>query len=122
MATPTSTTKGPTVTSEQATRIASRTFAAYLLFWVITDATYLPREILDVVHELQGPGTYGYSALSAFNASHYVRVYILYLAENILRIAIWLMTAGWFYRCGPHIQRFFNDAGTPDTEQPTSDI
>ncbi len=103
------------MTQEQAIRIASRTFAAYLLFWVVVDATYLPREILDIVHELQGPHAFGYSVLSAFKASYYPRLYIMYLLENILRIAIWLMAAGWFYRCGPRIRRFFNDEQSTPT-------
>ena len=114
MATPT---KGTAVTSEQAIRIASRTIAAYLIFWAISDVTYFPREVLSLVHELQGPHALGYSALNAFKASYYPRLYIMYLAENILRIAIWFMAAGWFYRCGPRIQRFFDDTGTPAAEQ-----
>jgi len=105
------------VTTEQATRIASRTIAAYLIFWAIADATYLPREILSVFHELQGPGAYGYSVLSAFKASYFVRVYILYLLENILRIALFLMAAGWFYRCGTRIQSFFMNSDGPGSEQ-----
>lgn len=94
------------MTYEQGIRIASRIFAAYLLFWVVADATYLPREVLSVTHELQGPGA-GLSVLSAFKASYFVRLSMLYLAENILRIAVYLMAAGWFYRCGPYIQKFF---------------
>jgi hypothetical protein len=106
------------MTSEQAIRIASRTIAAYLLFWAVSDASNLPREILSLVHEFQGPGGYGYSVLSAAKASYIVRLYILYLAENVLRIALWLMAAGWFYRCGPRIQRFFGSIPAPDPEQP----
>jgi hypothetical protein len=105
------------VTSEQAIRIASRTIAAYLIFWAISDATYLPREVLSLVHELQGPHAFGYSALSAFKASYFARLYILYFAENILRIALFLIAAGWFYRCGPRIQRFFDDTDAPAAEQ-----
>jgi hypothetical protein len=109
------------VTSEQAIRIASRTFAAYLLFWVISDSISIPHQLFSVAHELQGPNGLGYSILNAFKASYFVRVYILNLAENILHIALWLMAAGWFYRCGPRVQRFFNDADVLGTDQPTLD-
>ena len=101
------------MTYEQGIRIASRTFAAYLLFWVISDATLIPRQVLDIVHEVKGP-IVDRSVFSAFKASFYLRVYILYLFENILRMALWLMAAGWFYRCTPRIQRFFTAQEAPD--------
>jgi len=101
------------MTYEQAIRIASRTLAAYLLLWAVSDATHLPGEILSLVHEYQGPNGLGFSIL---NAPYYVRMSILYLAENILHIALWLMAAGWFYRCGPRIQRFFTSTGIPSAD------
>ena len=94
------------MTYEQGIRIASRTVAAYLLFWAVSDATYLPRETLSVVHAIHVYGA-GFSALSAFSAFYSIRLYVLYLAENILRIALWLVAAGWFYRCDPRILKFF---------------
>src|ERR1035437_4331569 len=97
----------PSITREQAILIASRLFAAYLLFWVVTDVIELPREIMDVVHQLNQDSIMGVSMLSAAMASFMLRVDILYLAANILRIALWLMAAGWFYRCGPRIRGFF---------------
>jgi hypothetical protein len=105
------------MTYEQGIRIASRTFAAYLLFWVVSDATLLPRQVLDIVHEVKGP-LLDLSWFSAFKASFYMRVYILYLAENMLRMAMWLMAAGWFYRCTPRIQRFFAATDSPLSDQP----
>jgi hypothetical protein len=35
---------------------------------------------------------------------------MMYLLSNILRIALWLLAAKWFYRCDPSIQRFFAGA------------
>lgn len=95
------------VTQLQLICIASRLFAAYLLFWVVVDIIALPREVLSLTHELHNAAIAG-SAWSAFAASHYVRYYILELLSNLLCIALWLMAAGWFYRCGPRIQRFFS--------------
>ena len=91
------------VTQLQIIRIASRLFAAYLLFWVVDDLIVIPREILTVVHEV-GLGTLS----SAFTATYYSRATVLDLSANFLRIALWLIGAGWFYRCGPRIQRFFS--------------
>ncbi|MGA1982609.1 MAG: hypothetical protein ABSG84_09045 [Acidobacteriaceae bacterium] len=90
----------PIFTREQAVLISSRLFVAYLLFWVASDLISLPNEVLTLKHELLG--------LSPFTASYYARSYVLSFAANILRIALWLMGAGWFYRCGPRIYRFFN--------------
>ena len=97
----------PSITRDQAVLIGSRLFACYVLFWVADDILALPREILSITHELQGPNAIGYSALSAFKASYWVRSYILNLASNVLWIALLLMVAGWFYRCGPRIRNFF---------------
>src|ERR1035437_5693249 len=97
----------PGITREQAILTASRLFVAYLLFWVVADVIELPREIMDVVHLLNQGSIMGLSMLSAARASFTMRVYILYLAANVLRIALWLMAAGWFYRCGPRIRGFF---------------
>ncbi|HEV2619326.1 MAG TPA: hypothetical protein VGU23_05245 [Acidobacteriaceae bacterium] len=91
-------------------RVASRLCVAYLLFWVIADFTVIPREFLSVVHYVQEGGNAGLSALSIFKTSYLARYYILSLAENVLRIALWLLAAGWFYRCGPRIASFFASA------------
>ena len=39
---------------------------------------------------------------------HIIRATVLDLFANLLRIALWFAGAGWFYRCGPRIQRFFS--------------
>jgi len=98
----------PSITREQVILIASRLFAAFLLFWVVDDMTELPREILSVVHYAEQGTNAGLSVLSTFKASYFLRLEILYLFANILRMALWLMGAGWFYRCGPRIYGFFN--------------
>jgi hypothetical protein len=97
------------MTYEQGIRIATRTFAAYLLVWAVADTMYLPREFMSVTHEFRGSE----SVFSAFAGSYFARLYIMYLAENVLRIALLLLAAGWFYRCTPHIHRFFTATDTP---------
>jgi hypothetical protein len=100
MSDPTFPLPSPSLTREQAVLIASRLFVAYLLFWVASDLISLPSEILTLNHELLG--------LSTFTATCYARSYVLSFAANVLRMTLWLMAAGWFYRCGPRIYRFFN--------------
>jgi hypothetical protein len=51
-------------------------------------------------------------------SSYLVGDYMMYLLANILRIAMWLLAAGWSYRCGPRIRGFFA-AGAEKTEQRT---
>jgi hypothetical protein len=99
----------PSVTREQTVLIVSRLFAAYLLFWVVSDLIDLPREIIDVVHLIKQGLEMGMSVLSLTRTSEITRRYMLILMAAILKMALWLMGAGWFYRCGPRIQRFFVD-------------
>jgi hypothetical protein len=108
----------PSITRDQAVLIASRLFAAYLLFWAVSDLLAVPHEFLTISHELRGPSSLGYSALSAFNASYYARTFILNLLENLLHITLWLMAAGWFYRCGPKISNFFFPNQPAQTTEP----
>jgi hypothetical protein len=101
------------LTREQAILIAGRLFVAYLLFWVITDITYLPHEILSVAHYMKATGSVLGTNASMPVTSYTLRFYTLQFFENLLHIALWLMIAGWFYRCGPRIRRFFATENPP---------
>ena len=98
----------PSFTREEDILIASCLFAAFLLFWVVADLSELHREILSVAHYSEVGVNAGLSVLSKFKTSYFLRLEILYVLANILRIAVWLVGAHWFYRCGPWIYRFFN--------------
>ena len=41
---------------DQAILLASRVFAAFLLFWVVEDITELPREVFAVIHYFRESG------------------------------------------------------------------
>ena len=88
---------------DQAVLLGSRIFAAFLLFWVVEDVIELPHELFSVMHYFPP----GMSLLSGLHSSYLVGLYMMYLLSNILRIALWLLAAGWFYRCDPRIRRFF---------------
>jgi hypothetical protein len=97
-------TASPSLTREQAILIISRLFAAYLLFWVITDITMLPHEVLSVAHYIKATGSVLGANTSLPVTTYTLRFYMLSLMENLLHIALWLLAAGWFYRCGPRIR------------------
>ena len=97
----------PYLTSEQAVLIASRVIVAYLLFWVFEDLTLLPREILPVAHYMQETGSVLGANTRLPVTTYTLRFYMLGLLGLLVRMAVWLMAAGWFYRCGPRIQAFF---------------
>jgi hypothetical protein len=92
---------------EQAVVLVSRAFSAFLLFWVVDDITELPRELFSVMHYLRESTQAGMGIFQALHSSYLVSLYMMYLLANILRIALWLLAAGWFYRCGGCIRGFF---------------
>jgi hypothetical protein len=104
---PSVTEPSPTLTREQAILIASRILAAYLLFWIIVDLTYIPHELLAVARYMKVTGSVLGTNTSLPQTSYYLRYYMLVFIENVLHIALWLTAANWFYRCGPRIRNFF---------------
>ena len=97
----------PSITVEQVTFIASRLVAAYLLLWFIGDLTYLPHELFPVAHYMRKAGWVLGTNTSLPETSYLLHYYIQELLGTVLRMALWLMAAGWFYRCGPRIRNFF---------------
>ena len=97
----------PSIDLDRAVLLASRVFSAFLLFWVVDDITELPRELFSVMHYFRESTRAGMSVFEALRYSYLVGDYMMYLIANILRIALWLLAAGWFYRCGGRIRRFF---------------
>ena len=97
----------PSIDLDRAVLLASRVFSAFLLFWVVEDVTELPRELFSVMHYFRESTQAGMSVFEALRYSYLLGDYMMYLIANILRIALWLLAAGWFYRCGGRIRRFF---------------
>lgn len=101
----------PSITREQAIFVASRAFAAYLLFWAFDDLTLLPHVLLPVAHYMHETGSVLSANTRLPETSYFLRYYVLDLLGNLLRITVLLMTARWFYRCGPRIKNFFAAEG-----------
>jgi hypothetical protein len=103
---------------DQAVVLASRLFSAFLLFWVVDDITELPRELFSVMHYFRESTQAGVGVFEAVHSSYLVSLYMMYLLANILRIALWLLAAGWFYRCGGRIREFFTAVPDNDVNKP----
>ena len=86
------------MSSNQAVLIVSRAVSFYLICWVFTELTYVPSQVLDVVHHL--------GAQTRFEA-HLRDIYVLQVVFLFVRIAFFSAAAIWFYSCGPRIQAFF---------------
>lgn len=97
----------PNIDFDRAAVLASRLFSAFLLFWVVEDITELPRELFSVIHYLRESAQAGLGIFETLHSSYTLSVYMMYLLANILRIALWLLAAGWFYRCEGRVRRFF---------------
>jgi hypothetical protein len=97
----------PNITVDQAILIASRIIAAYLILWAIDDLTLLPRVFISVAHYMHKTGSVLGTNTSLPETSYLLHYYIQELLGIVLRMTLWLMAAGWFYRCGPPIQNFF---------------
>ena len=97
----------PSLTREHAVLIASRAITAYLLLWAFDDLTLLPHVLLPVAHYMHETGSVLGANTRLPQTTYFLRYYALDVLGNILRIAVLLMAARWFYRCGPRIQNFF---------------
>jgi hypothetical protein len=106
----------PPATHLQIIRVVSRLFAAYMLFWAADELSILPRYILGFTRYFNaGPD------LSNLSSTPYLlRSYGFDASSAALKIALLLLAAGWFYRCGPRIQRFFAPEAFPSALAPTS--
>ena len=94
------------LTREQAVLIASRLVATSLLIWAIADFTAIPRELLGIAYFMKITGSVLGTNLGLSTNSYSLRYYMLDLFTSVLRVAVWLMAAGSFYRCGPKISNF----------------
>lgn len=90
------------MTTKEATTIASRALATYLIAWVLSEVTYLPGLVYSFFHYVSVSGTFG-SNLDAIS-----------LSFHAVRICALLLAAQWFFRAGPSIHEFL--LGSPETE------
>jgi hypothetical protein len=95
------------VSTKEAVTIASRALAVYLLFWFLSDLTYLPSNLFSLWHHR--------SMLGATEWTTYLRNSdIISISFRLLRMAGLFFAVQWFYRSGPSVQGYFLDS--PDGE------
>jgi hypothetical protein len=89
------------VTVRQAVTMAARVLSVFFLFWAIFNLTELPTYIVAFVH-------YGRESVpsAAESVYHYwISRYAGYIAVALIRSAVELWLARWFYRCRPAVER-----------------
>jgi hypothetical protein len=89
----------------QLIRVASRLFAAFLLFWVFLEVSRLPNQVLNLVQNMHRAAGNNWASFAASSGVHYM---ILGITVDIVIVVVLLVAARWFYRCDPRVQRFFS--------------
>ncbi|SRR6266496_1470162 len=85
------------ISKKNAVLIVSRAFALYFFCWAADNLTYLPGPI----HSL----SYHRSVLYSENYFHHSD--LISLLSLVVRVAVLLALAVWFYRSGSRLQSFF---------------
>jgi len=86
----------------QAVTLAGRVLCVFFLFWAIFNLTEVPGYVMTLIR--YGTHAEGPAALEYYR--YWTRRYALYVLWALLRAAIQLWFAGFFYRCGPKAARF----------------
>lgn len=84
-------------------RIASRSFAAFLLFWAFLEISRLPSEVLNLFQNMQRISL----SQTSFAVSSSIHYMMLGIIVDLICIVVWLFFARWFYRCDVDVQKFF---------------
>jgi hypothetical protein len=91
------------VSTKEAVSIASRALAVYLLFWFLSDLTYLPSNLFSLWHHR--------NMLGATEWTIYLRnSEVISLSFRLLRMVALFFAVQWFYRAGPAVQGYFLDS------------
>ena len=88
------------MSTKQAVTIASRALAVYMLFWFLSDLTYLPSHLFSLWHHESGLG-------SALATTYWRDSERLSLAFLMLRMVLLFFAVQWFYRSGPAVHEYF---------------
>jgi len=91
------------MSTKEAITIVSRALAAYLLFWFLSDLTYLPSHLFSLWHHENGLG-----------ATYWRDSERISLTFLLIRIVALFFAVQWFYPSGPAVHRYFF---TPSEEE-----
>ncbi len=88
------------MSTKQAITIVSRALAVYLLFWFLSDLTYLPSDLFSLWHHQNMVGTSDWTTY--LRDSNRIS-----LSFRLLRMVVLFFAVQWFYRSGPAVQEYF---------------
>lgn len=96
------------MSTKEAVTIASRALAVYLLFWLLSDVTYLPSNLFSLWHHR--------NVLGATEWTTYLRdSEVISLSFRLLRMVALFFAVQWFYRSGPGVQGYFLASSDEET-------
>jgi hypothetical protein len=109
------------MTYQEGVRLATRSIAIYLVVFAISDLLNIPYEVLTVARTVSVVHSHASVLNSGWDISNrgFLRMDLASLLENLLKTVLWTSLAIWFYRCGPHIQRYFSASESTGAEPPT---
>jgi hypothetical protein len=102
------------MTTEQGLRLITRGISIFCILSALIALTFLPPDVLAVGHYWGQMHSNLESAQGLTTESYLFRDYLLRCADLVLQIVALLWAAGWLYRSGPSLQRFFLDGQSTD--------
>jgi hypothetical protein len=106
------------MTTEQGFRLITRGISIFCILSALIALSFLPPDALAVGHywgQMHG----GLESAQALTTESYLfREYLLRCADLVLQIVVLLWIAGWLYRSGPALQRFFLDSQKSEEGHP----
>lgn len=88
------------MSAKEAVTIVSRALAVYLLFWLLSDLTYLPSHLFALWHHENGLGT-------QIGTTYWRDSERISLAFLMFRMVVLFFAVQWFYRSGPTVRAYF---------------
>jgi hypothetical protein len=95
------------MSSEQLFLYVTRGLCLFCVLSALIPILYLPPDILDAVHYWHLSRSSEETIRSISSETYLFRVYLFRSAALVLQTAILFLAAGWFYRGGAHLRRFF---------------
>ena len=92
----------PAITLDQAITLVARALSIYLLFWLLSDLSYLPMDLHSLIYYARG------STITGGSYMRYGRDHdIVSISLRLLRMVALFFAVQWCYRVGPSFRRYF---------------
>ena len=87
------------MTKREAVMLASRALALYLICWGVSEVIFVPQLALDLHHH--------WHRTSVLLSDYLWTYYRVRMVFHLIRILALFAAAGWLWKCGKTVQRFF---------------